>query len=197
MAEKVRCEFCDRNFKNQDGLEAHNKAKHPEQTKKSKKPLPVKKIKNYSILIIVLGLLIWGVVALVGSSGSCKTDPVTEINIGSHNNLVSHIHPNLRIVIEGVPQIIPANIGVSTNIMRPLHTHDSTGKIHAEGPCQRNFVLGDFFLIWGEEFNSENILGHKAEEGTITMSVNGKKSEEYEKLVLRDSDNIVIEYIGN
>ncbi len=30
MAEKARCEICDRTFKDAEGLAMHNKAKHPE-----------------------------------------------------------------------------------------------------------------------------------------------------------------------
>jgi hypothetical protein len=69
MAEKVKCEACDRNFKNLDGLEAHNKAKHPGKTPKEKKKLPVKKIKNWGIFLGIVVLAIWGVVALIFNSG--------------------------------------------------------------------------------------------------------------------------------
>ena len=62
MVDKTRCEICDRTFKDADGLAAHNKAKHPENMPKEKKPLPIRKVRNWSILIIIVGLIIAGVI---------------------------------------------------------------------------------------------------------------------------------------
>lgn len=62
MAEKTRCEICDRNFKDIDGLIAHNKAKHPEKIPKERKPLPIKKIRNWSIFIVIIGLIVLGII---------------------------------------------------------------------------------------------------------------------------------------
>lgn len=62
MADKTRCEICDRTFKDAEGLVAHDKAKHPENMPKEKKPLPIRKVRNWSILIIIVGLIIAGVI---------------------------------------------------------------------------------------------------------------------------------------
>ena len=97
-----------------------------------------------------------------------------------------HIHPDLSISIDGVAQEIPANIGVSVACMRPLHTHDSTGKIHVEFPREHDFRLRDFFTLWGESFNKEGY--------SVTMTVNGEASAEYENLILRDGDQIKLDY---
>jgi len=64
---KERCEICDRIFGNAEGLVMHNKSKHPEKAPKEKKSLPIKKIRDRGILIIILGLIIWGFVALAQS----------------------------------------------------------------------------------------------------------------------------------
>lgn len=64
---KTHCDICDRNFKNEEGLEMHNKAKHSssdEETKKNKKPVNTKKIRNWAILIVILALIVWGFVSL-------------------------------------------------------------------------------------------------------------------------------------
>ena len=79
--------------------------------------------------------------------------------------------------------------------MRPIHTHDATGTLHVEWSAPRDFILGDFFKVWGEPFSREQLLGHQA--GTthaVTLTVNGVPSLDYEKLLLRDNDRIVIEY---
>lgn len=68
MSEKTRCEICDRTFSSEEGLAAHNKAKHPEKIPKEKKPLPVKKIRNWGIFIVIAGLIIWGIFSLVQSN---------------------------------------------------------------------------------------------------------------------------------
>ena len=68
---KTRCEICNRNFKNEEALEMHNKAKHSSsnEEKKERKPLPIKKIKNWGIFIIVVVLIIGGLY-LVWPGGS-------------------------------------------------------------------------------------------------------------------------------
>ncbi len=101
----------------------------------------------------------------------------------NHGGISMHIHPDLRIVINGDAEVIPANIGVTPACMRPIHTHDSTGRLHIEFPRQRNFTLGEFFKIWDKPFPSE-----------ISMTVNGQDNAEYENLILKDGDKIEIRY---
>jgi hypothetical protein len=43
-----------------------------------------------------------------------------------------HIHPVLKIVVDGKETPIPANIGLSAGCEKVLHTHDRTGTIHVE-----------------------------------------------------------------
>ncbi len=116
---------------------------------------------------------------------SCTTDMATQF----------HIHAKLRIVISGVEQTIPANVGIDAGCMKPLHTHDASGTIHIESPVKRDFTLGDFFAIWGKPFSRDIILDAKIDLAHhIRMTVNGKDSDEYENLVARDDDEIVISY---
>ena len=112
-----------------------------------------------------------------------------------HVNLSLHIHPHLEIVVNGEKQIIPANIGVSTSCMRPVHTHDQTGTIHIEWKRKRDFPLADFFRVWGKTFSQNQILDYQADENhEIIMTVNGQRSGEYENQIMRDGDRIVIIY---
>ena len=102
MSEKVRCEICDRTFKDADGLAQHNVAKHATSNKNIHQKS--KKLTNKVILIlivaIILGFIIWTIKGAITESNSCKTDPVTEINIGTHQNVKLHIHSELRIIID-------------------------------------------------------------------------------------------------
>ncbi|MEK6843869.1 MAG: hypothetical protein AABX83_00425 [Nanoarchaeota archaeon] len=195
MSEKVKCEICDRTFKDADGLSQHNAAKHASSDKhmhhKSKKS---GKIIFILIIISILGFIIWSINGAITESNSCKTAPVTEINIGTHQDVKLHIHSELRIVIDGEEQFIPANIGVLPGIMRPVHTHDATGEIHMEGPCQRDFKVGEFFQVWGKEFSSQCIFDKCIDKGELKIIVNGIQNNEFENYIMRDDDNIVIEY---
>jgi len=195
-----RCEICDRTFVHGEALTSHNTSKHPESIRKGSS-FNFKKMRNYGILILIVGLLIWGVSWTVGSvvkeSDDCATKPVTDINIGGHNNLRSHAHADIKIMIDGVDQVIPSNIGTGYNLMRPLHTHTSDGEIHIEGPCIRDFTLGEFFDIWIKDFDSTKIFDKTTENGELKVYVDDVESQSFRNIVLRDKSNILIEYNSN
>ncbi len=88
MAEKVRCEICDRTFKNSESLAMHNKAKHPEKILKEKKQLPVKKIRNWGIFIVVLGAIIG---LIIFGISNVKTFPPTDMQGHIESNPSSHV----------------------------------------------------------------------------------------------------------
>ncbi len=116
---------------------------------------------------------------------SCTLDMYTQF----------HIHPRLRIIINGVEQPIPTNTGISFSCMHPLHTHDNTGTIHVESPEQKDFTLGDFFAVWDKKFSKDRLLDSVVDpQHEIVMSVDGQPSQEFENLVLKDKQQIVIEY---
>jgi hypothetical protein len=111
--------------------------------------------------------------------------------------LAEHIHPHLTILINGVPQAVPAGIGIGQagggNL--PLHTHDDSGTIHVESTRALPFRLQDFFTIWGQSFNSHDVLGHTADvTHKITMTVDGRPSRAFGSLLLQDRQDIVIRY---
>jgi len=123
---------------------------------------------------------------------SCTTDMATRF----------HIHLYLAIRINGVPQEIPENIGVSLTCMHPIHTHGSIGEIHVESPEQRDFTLGDFFAVWGKTFSKDQILdsflvrlsSNADATHEIIMTIDGAPNQDFERLILRDKQQIVIEY---
>ncbi|MDP2672545.1 MAG: hypothetical protein Q8O84_01915 [Nanoarchaeota archaeon] len=85
---KYKCEACDRTFANADGLASHNSAKHSELVPKEKNPIPVKKIKNWAIgiivIVIIAGLIFWGI-------SSVKTLPPTDMQGHIEVSPESHI----------------------------------------------------------------------------------------------------------
>jgi hypothetical protein len=118
-------------------------------------------------------------------ASTCTTDMATQF----------HIHPELHIVIDGVPVIVPADIGITDTCMHPLHTHDDTGTLHVESPVQKDFTLGDFFFVWDQPFDSMHILDKVATKPSqITMTVNGVPVDTFENTILVDKDQLVITY---
>ncbi len=116
---------------------------------------------------------------------ACTTDMATQF----------HIHPHLDIIINGQPQLIPANIGITPACLSALHTHDTSGTIHVESPEQRDFTLGDFFAVWHQPFNQNQILEYKTDQThVIQETVNGRTVQSFEQTILHDGDQIVIAY---
>jgi len=114
---------------------------------------------------------------------------------------MTHWHPSLSLSINGVPQVVPANIGIDAALyhdhsldshsmmsMAPLHTHDTSGQIHVEWMgSTEGATLGNFFLIWGQSFDSGQLLGHPAGPGhTVRMTVNGQVQTPNPSLALQD-----------
>jgi hypothetical protein len=117
----------------------------------------------------------------------------------THEGGISHIHSSLSIFIDDSEVTLSKNIGIQDSEcpegMRGIHTHDESGTLHIETPNQIDAPIGAFFNIWGETFNSEQILDNTANsEYDIEMRVNGVINEEYENYVMLDGDNIEIYY---
>jgi hypothetical protein len=132
---------------------------------------------------------------LKGRVDQIRTALAAQAHQDDENNLALHIHVYLTIRINGRPVTIPANIGITAMGAGPVHTHDASGKIHVESEVIRTFRLADFFAAWGRTFNHRDILGHRTDAThQITMTVNGRRSLEFENLILRDGDRIVIRF---
>jgi len=195
---QFRCDICDRIFKEEKSLEMHNSTKHSSNIKEEKTgKTDYKKIRNWGVFIIIFGLIAYGIIWLVLNSGSFEDIPANEINIGSHQNIALHIHSDLKININGEETQIPSNIGVGNGVMRPVHTHDSSGEIHIEGPYKRDYAIEEFFQVWGKTFNSKCIFDYCTDNGELNMYVNGIENSEFENYVMKDDDLILIEYTSN
>ncbi len=145
---------------------------------------------------LIIGVTVLVFVAIVAGSVQTNKNFTPAAQCVQHSTSLSmHIHPVLEVYLEGQKVPIPANIGIDPSCMKALHTHDDTGTIHIEYPQQHDFVLGDFFENWGMAFSKDKLIDKTADDThTITMTVDGQPSDEYENLVMKDAQKIVIRY---
>ena len=88
MAEKARCEICNRNFKDAEGLAMHDAAKHSKSKKMERKKIPFKKIRKWGIFIVILLLIVWGGFSLFSG---IKVLPPTDMQGHVEANPASHV----------------------------------------------------------------------------------------------------------
>ena len=111
------------------------------------------------------------------------------------SNIVLTMKISLRITLLGNALKIPARIGASAGCIRPIHTVDASGTIYIESPVTYPFALRDFFAVWNQPFNKNQIFSLTATSGhTITMTVNSTPSNDYENHIFQNGDQIAITY---
>lgn len=149
------------------------------------------------VIILLVGLYFWGQKSKEQQTVNLQEMTSREVALMCTTDMATqyHIHPELSIVIDGVPVEIPNDIGIMPTCMRSIHTHDSTGIIHVEAEVQKDFTLSDFFAVWDKPFSKEQILDSVVDPThEIVMTVNGQVVDTYENTILRDKDKIVITY---
>lgn len=113
----------------------------------------------------------------------------------SASNLALRMKVNLRIILLGSPVKIPARIGMAAGCTRPIYTEDTSGTIYIESPVLYPFALRDFFAVWNELFNKNQIFSLKTSANhSLNMTVNGVSNYEYESHVFADDEQITISY---
>lgn len=161
----------------------------------------MKRIKNSAsfwftgVIILSVGLIVLGINT---SQSKVVAETSREVALTCTTDMATkyHIHPVLTIVISGVKQIIPGEIGIKPTCMTSIHTHDDSGQLHIEASVKKDFTLGDFFAVWGKTFNKDQILDSGSnQKSLITVTVNGKVVDTYENTVLQDKDQINITYV--
>lgn len=98
-----------------------------------------------------------------------------------------HIHAHLTIFVRGLARQVPAGIGIAppyriaetpqsafvagASCFMWLHTHSADGIIHTESPVKRTFTLGEFFDIWGQPLDRDQV---GPAHGPVTALFNGR-----------------------
>lgn len=141
------------------------------------------------VIAVGVGLIYWSKT----SSPSYKTakewnDTGVKCLPNGHQNLAQHIHPQISILVDGAPEIVPANIGNAGSCMSEIHTHDQTGLIHIESVVLKDFQLKHFFSIYGKTLARDGY--------TAKVTIDGASLTEEEALntTLKDKQKIVVEY---
>ncbi|MBI2147802.1 hypothetical protein HYU19_05005 [Candidatus Woesearchaeota archaeon] len=164
---------------------------------------------------IVLTILILAIGAYVILGGDAKAfaisnDDKEEPNREAVPTGQTHWHPKLTIMIDGKQVYLPEGIGVeigrvidtelSGMDMSPTHTHEDDGTIHIENlnPAAKpeTLTLGYFFYVWDKPFSTTCIFEYCTASGTLNMQVNGVENTEFEKYIMHDEDDILIEYVS-
>ena len=144
--------------------------------------------------VLGIGLIVWGK-SLSNKKDSNLTSREVALTCTTDMATKFHIHPELTIVINGENVLVPLNLGIKPTCMTSIHTHEEVGVIHVEAPIQKDFTLGDFFAVWGKEFNRNQILEYTRDDSsTISITVNGATVDTYENTILKDGDKIIISY---
>lgn len=99
------------------------------------------------------------------SSGGGESDAALAQCV-DHENPGMSLQVELFVVMDRSPQVLPSGIGITSECIRPLHTHTNF-VVSVEYPEVRTFTLGDFFEVWGPE-------GPYWRKHVDNMSVNGE-----------------------
>ena len=89
--------------------------------------------------------------------------PVDNIYCDQLEQSAFHVHAHLTIYIDGKQVPVAQGVGIAPDQQGQniscyywLHTHDTTGVVHIESPAGDSYILGNFFDIWGDQFQQLN-----------------------------------------
>ena len=150
-----------------------------------------------TVVAVIIIVIVGAVAFLPRSSNAVPLPPYLDRCVTGPQTY--HSHPNLVININELNFPIQTNIGAEGGCHRSLHTHDASGTIHVETDQDRDYTLGDFFLIWGNWandanlaiFNSTQIFTNRVDAThALTVTVNGNPDTRFQNIVFpRNADD--------
>ena len=148
-----------------------------------------------ALVLAFVGFLIYG---LVNQKASVPTTPVGNIQCNAGEQLATHYHAHLTILLNGQPVSVPAQIGITDQCFYWMHTHDTSGVIHIEAPANqkdRTFTLGDFFSVWKQPLSSTQVATLTlTSDQKLVIYVDGKPyTGDPKKIVLKSHTQVVLE----
>lgn len=165
----------------------------------------MKKIPVTVIVVVVAGIILY--LSNNGANSAPTNSPPPSFAKMSSRELAlvclpkegqgMHIHSHLSIIADKKAVAVPEHIGVdeTKNCIHALHTHENDAILHVESPVTKNFTLGDFFAVSGKTFNKSQVLDVAVDsEHGLKIYVDGKESTDFENLLLKDHQEIFIDY---
>jgi hypothetical protein len=114
-------------------------------------------------------------------------------DLGGHD-AAYHIHALVGVRVDGQLYSPPANIGIGSDCMYWVHTHNTDAIVHIEAPAEVHPTLGDFLDIWAKTFPDDPLLkdAHDAiAAGKVTVN-DAAFSGDALGLVLEDRMRIIL-----
>ncbi|MCU4184545.1 hypothetical protein K6U06_09245 [Acidiferrimicrobium sp. IK] len=125
---------------------------------------------------------------LAPANPSLTSAPIDGVQCGATEATTVHYHVHLIVFVDGQPRSVPLAVGLvppavvqqtssgpfaggSNTCLFWIHTHAQDGIIHIEAPADREFVLRQFFDIWGQPLSAGQVGPDK---GPVTATVDGK-----------------------
>jgi hypothetical protein len=109
--------------------------------------------------------------------------------------LTVHYHAHLDVIVDGLPVVVPAGLGIASTGIAPLHTHVPDGVVHIEAPSQQTFTLGQVFAEWDVALGRGRVGGYVSgvDGRTVGVWVDGKPfTGDPAQIVLTQHEEIVI-----
>lgn len=117
----------------------------------------------------------------------------SELYVLDTDNIVTHIHANLTIIVQGKPITIPV-IGADMDTMTaaPIHTHDTSGTLHIETDSTNSYIPNafDFIRLWNKGEDDLCLIFARDEKCKVITRVNKRDATVSD--TLQDGDNMVI-----
>ena len=131
-------------------------------------------------------------------NSTSQPDPISQDCL-NHSGLARHDHATLKIFINGEQELIPANIGIMTEIcnqqgeeMHAVHTHDSSGRLHIESNEPIDIPIGVFFDIWGQHFDETGIFEYRVNSThELVMTVGNNTVDSYDDYLLVNTSEVI------
>ena len=134
------------------------------------------------IAVVVIGLFIFPKIFIKNNVANAKV-PCLLPNMP----MVQHIHPILKIEVDGANEIIPNEIGLSSSCEKAIHTHDEgDGTIHVEAQDNRQYTLNHFFSVWEKSISREGY--------NLEVTVDENVVQEPAKIIFKDGQKIMMKY---
>jgi hypothetical protein len=124
---------------------------------------------------------------LASASSAAGGQPVDGIQCNSREKLAYHVHTHLSVYVDGQLRPVPPGIGIVSPVAGQtaqgtfyqasqcyywLHVHAQDGVIHIESPAGHSYTLGNFFDLWGQPLNTDQVGPAR---GPLTVFVNGTR----------------------